>query len=195
MKTVFVFDFDGTLTTRESLPMAATELGAGEDFETATRLAVAGSVDYRSNLQQRIIILSKYSDETVAGIVATVPLREKIVDWINKHYRNCLIVTSNTLEWTRLIREGIRCRWVSSTMRPEIKIVDKVDIVTELKTHGYRVVYIGDGANDCAAMEQADIAIGIIYGDLICSGLADVSDYLPSDDDALVRLCDKLLSE
>lgn len=195
MKTLFVFDFDGTLTTQESLPVAARELGAGEDFETATRLAVAGSVDYRSNLQQRIIILSKYSDETVAGIVATVPLREKIVDWINTHCRNCLIVTSNTSEWTRLIRVDIRCCWISSTLRPEIQIVDKVKIVTELKALGYRVVYIGDGANDCAAMEQADIAIGIIYGDLICSRLADVSDYLPSDDEALVRLCDKLLSE
>lgn len=59
----------------------------------------------------------------------------------------------------------------TSGMKPE----DKVAAIGELRREGHRVLFIGDGVNDAAAMSQADASISVADGSALAVEASDIS--------------------
>ena len=69
----------------------------------------------------------------------------------------------------RVRRLGIES--VTSGMTPD----DKIAAMGELRRQGHRVLFIGDGVNDAAAMSQADASISVADGSALAVEASDIS--------------------
>ena len=164
----FLFDMDGTITTRETLPMIAAHFGVRARVADATAAAVAGSLPFDQSLRQRVAALGHLPVNQVNRLVATVPLHALIVDFINNHRAQCAIVTSNLDCWCEGLIRKIGCEAHCSRARVEDNqviaietILHKQDVVDACKAAGETVVFIGDGHNDLAAMRHAHVAVAV----------------------------------
>lgn len=165
---IVLIDFDGTLSREESLARAARLLGVGNDFEKATRDAVSGAdADYGANLLRRVEALSRFDIKAVAAIVESVELRQEFVDLIRRYPSRCVIVTSNLRCWCGGVGERLGCSMLCSEpsfengMIVSATLIDKLEIVRRYQADGYRVIMIGDGANDLPAIQAADLGIKV----------------------------------
>lgn len=77
------------------------------------------------------------------------------------------VVTGDTAE--RAFRTG--ADRVLASLRPE----DKVAEVEHLRTAGRRVLFVGDGVNDAAAMAGAEISVAVTSGAQLAAEVADIS--------------------
>lgn len=189
----FLFDMDGTLTTRETLPMIAAHFGVQARVADATAAAVSGKLPFDWSLRQRVAVLGHLPVDQVNRLVATVPLHAPIVDFINNHLSQCAIVTSNLDCWCEGLIRKIGC--VTHCSRAQVDgnqvigvnaVLQKEDVVDAYKMEGETVVFIGDGHNDLAAMRHADVAVavGFLPGTPAAS-LATVAHYTFTSEKAL----------
>ena len=164
----FLFDLDGTVTARETLPMIAAHFGVQAHVADATIAAVAGDEPFDQSLRQRVAALGHLPVDEVSHLVATVPLHELIVDFINSHRSQCAIVTSNLDCWCGELVATMGCKSycsracvVDNRVVGVESILRKQDIVDAYQAAGHRVVVVGDGHNDLEAMRCADVAIAV----------------------------------
>lgn len=166
---LFVFDFDGTLTPIETLPLIARCAGMGAKLDAATAAARRGDEDYETCLRRRVQLLAHVSKADIENALASIPLRKSITDFIAANPNRCCIATSNFRHWIGSVLRRLPCRTYCSTERIDggrmivENVLNKRNVVKALQEEGYRVVFVGDGANDVEAMKHADagIAIGI----------------------------------
>lgn len=197
-RRVFLFDLDGTITVGESLAAVADAFGIGE-VGRMTREAVEGTGDYCLNLRRRVEMLGALQQDSVAEVIGRMELRQELVDWIRRHSDCCAVATSNLDCWTARLRERIPCEWFTSVSVAEVGSValgcqiDKLAVVDDFRSRGYEVVFIGDGANDCAALSGADYAIGIGFDGDPVEAVAEVSDYIATSQRELIAVLDRLV--
>lgn len=58
--TTFIFDLDGTITQKETLPLIANHFGVQEKIEILTRETVLGRVPFVESFIRRVHILGKF---------------------------------------------------------------------------------------------------------------------------------------
>ena len=196
MKTAFCFDLDGTLTTTEILPCIASELGVSEEIATLTRATMDGHIAFEPSFRLRCLILGQVPVSRVKAVVEDIALNNTILSFIQERKEDCFLVTGNLDVWMQPIVDRCGCGVYSSTA--EIRdnklqltsILNKRDAISDLRARGYdRVVAVGDGANDVAMFEAADI--GISYGGVHSpvASLVAVSDYVIHEG---IALCNTL---
>ncbi len=183
----FLFDMDGTLTARETLPMIAAHFGVQAPVADATIAAVTGEEPFDRSLRQRVAALGHLPVDEVSRMVATVPLHGLIVDFINSHRGQCAIVTSNLDCWCDALMRKIGCKAFCSRAQVAgnrvvgiTELLQKEDVVDAYKAATREtVVFVGDGHNDLAAMCHADVAVavGFLPGTPAAS-LAAVAHYI-----------------
>ncbi len=186
-KVKFLFDMDGTLTARETLPMIAAHFGVQAPVADATIAAVTGREPFDQSLRQRVAALGHLPVDEVSRLVTTVPLHRLIVDFVNSHRDQCAIVTSNLDCWCDALMRKMGCEAFCS--RAQItgnhvigitELLHKEDVVDAYKADSREmVVFVGDGHNDLAAMCHADVAVavGFLPGTPAAS-LAAVADHI-----------------
>ena len=108
-KVKFLFDMDGTLTARETLPMIAAHFGVQAPVADATIAAVTGREPFDQSLRQRVAALGHLPVDEVSRLVTTVPLHRLIVDFVNSHRDQCAIVTSNLDCWCDALMRKMGC--------------------------------------------------------------------------------------
>lgn len=192
--TKFVFDLDGTITTVETLPLIAAELGLADEMKLLTDLTLSGQIPFAKSFKLRYLVLRNVPLKKIQDIMASVALDGRIVDFIAAHKKNCAVVTGNLDCWIEPIVERLGCESFSSTSELDgnlpvlTKILDKGAAIRELKRTCDKVIAVGESFNDVPMFEESHVSIA--YGGVhkpVATAIS-ISDYVVFDGGALCRL-------
>lgn len=162
----FLFDLDGTITKKELLPIIAKEVGIHEEIKKLTEDTIRGLIPFHESFLQRVELLKAIPVKVVQEIVLSVPLNEKIVEFITENREKCIIVTGNLNVWVDPLCQHLGVR--SFTSKAEIhdgSIVRVIEVLEKgrvAKTIPGNFVAVGEGNNDAEMIKEA--TIGLAYG-------------------------------
>lgn len=202
----FLFDLDGTVTSKETLPVIADHFKCQEEIADLTRRTIQGNVPFIESFIRRVNILGKYPVSETSDLLAEVPLYPRLKEFIDAHREDCIIVTGNLICWCDGLFRKIGCQSYGSEAEMEddrvVKlksILRKEDIVDRYRALGETVVFVGDGNNDLEAMRHADISIATGITHNPAQSLLAICDYVIFNENALCRqlrqLCGEYTSE
>lgn len=195
--TVFLFDFDGTITATELLPLIAREVDLEEEIAALTRDTMDGRLPFDESFRHRVELLRATPIARVAEIVAEVPVFPRLLDWIVAHRDRCWVVTGNLDCWVAgwMEHHGLRCFSSTAALQDgEVAGVQTILHKESVLAHfaGRRTVMVGDGANDAQIMAAADIGIGFATLHDLPPVVLEVADRVVLDEDALCRTLSQL---
>ena len=198
----FLFDLDGTVTAKETLPIISEHFGCSDKISELTTKTVQGNVPFIESFIRRVNILGQYSVKETNELLTEVPLYPGVADFIRKHSEDCIIVTGNLTCWCEGLFKKIGCQCYGSEAQVEgdrvVKlktILRKEQIVDQYKALGETVVFIGDGNNDLEAMRHANISIAAGLTHNPAQSLMSICDYVIYNEDALCRQMHQLCGE
>ncbi len=196
----FVFDLDGTITAKETLPLIAKHFNVKEEIDTLTQETIQGKIPFVESFIRRVHILGKLPVSEISDLLATVPLHQKVFSFIQTHRDSCVIATGNLYCWVDKLVEKIGCECYSSDAIVEnnrvvsIKsILKKESVVQTFQGKGKKVIYVGDGNNDMEAMRLSDTVIAAGLTHYPSNSILPFSDYLIFNEEALCRQLNQLL--
>lgn len=195
-RTAFCFDLDGTITKAELLPCIAAELGIADEMATLTNATMAGHIEFEPSFRLRCLLLGQIDPQVIRQVIAAVPLDQNLLQFITERKEDCFIVTGNIDIWIQPILQRCGCQAFSSVGeyvngRLQLKsILNKAHALRSIReVQAYaRVIAVGDGANDAAMLDQADV--GIAYGGVHSAAQAAIhaSRYVIHDGSTLCTL-------
>lgn len=191
LSPVFAFDLDGTITTKEILPVLAGELGVAEEMALLTRLTLDGTLDFAASFRLRFAILRSIPVERVREIVAEIPLDPHITEFIRARKEDCAILSGNLDCWVTPLLDRLGCRaYLSTSCRDNgllslNSILDKGEAVADLARSGRRVVAIGESANDLPMFKAADVCVAFAGVHEPVPGILRLADYVARDGEEL----------
>jgi len=195
--TVFLFDFDGTITAAELLPLIAREVDLEEQIAALTRDTMDGRLPFDESFRSRVELLRTTPVARVAEIVAEAPVHGRLLEWIVAHRERCWVVTGNLDCWVGdwMARHDLRC--FASTAALQDGEVAGVETILHKETvlgqfAGQRTVMVGDGANDAQIMADADIGIGFATLHDLPPVVLEVADWVVLNEEALCRTLSQL---
>ena len=199
-KTLFLFDLDGTVTKKETLPLISAYFGIEEEISHLTEESVKGNIPFVEAFIRRVNILGKLPVQKVATLLKEVELYAQVLSFIKLHTDQCIVVTGNLRCWIADLMERIGCKYYCSEallgedrIKKISKILRKENIVEQYKAQGYKVVFVGEGNNDVEAMRLADVSIASALTHTPANGCLLVADYYIQDEKSLCRLLNQLL--
>lgn len=197
MRYNFAFDLDGTITTKEILPVIAKELGMQKEMAELTAKAMSGEIPFDQSFAKRVQMLKKIPISKVQKIILDIPLNKDVVAFIKKNRNRCHIVTQNLDVWIEPLLHRIGAPYLTSVadyqgdhLRGIKNILRKKTIHTMID---YPVVAIGDGYNDLEMIVDAPLSIA--YGGIHnpVPAILDVASYVVYDSKQLCLLLNQLL--
>ncbi|MGY6215878.1 heavy metal translocating P-type ATPase [Methylolobus aquaticus] len=90
-------------------------------------------------------------------------LRSSGIEWV-------VMLTGDTLRQAQALASQLPIDSVYAELNPE----EKANRIEALKSAGHRIMFIGDGVNDAAALVCAQVGIAMTDGTLLCREAADV---------------------
>lgn len=187
-KSIVCFDLDGTITAEEVLPRLSRELGLYNEIAALTSATISGVIPFKESFLLRCRLLKDIKIKRVHEIMETIELNLGVVDFINNHKDECLVVTGNLDLWIEPFKKKILCPFVTSlaTESPDgnlgevVSVLDKASFIKDLrsKKRYEKIVSVGDGMGDVGMFEFSDvkIAFGKVHSPV--SSLISVSDYI-----------------
>ena len=82
--TWFCFDFDGTVSSVEALPLLAREAGIAEEMATLTDITMRGILAFPQSFKLRVKLLSSIPLKRAQNIMDSVPISPAIADFIRQ---------------------------------------------------------------------------------------------------------------
>lgn len=198
--TKFIFDLDGTVTSKETIPLLASHFGVEAEMESLTMETVKGNIPFIESFIRRVYILGALPVDEVNSLLETVPLYSRIHSFIKQHSDNCFIATGNLECWISKLAKRVGCAFYSSDAIVQdnkviklTSILRKENIVQRFKTEGHKVVFIGDGNNDVEAMRLADVSIAVGLTHPPAKSVLAIADMVIYNEEALCRQLNQLL--
>ena len=196
----FIFDLDGTVTSKETLPIISNHFDVDEEIMKLTEETVKGNIPFIESFIKRVHILGQLPVSEINALLSEVPLFEKVLTFIQNNNEDCVLATGNFEGWVEALAQKIGCEYYASKgLVEEDKIVrlthilKKEDVVNKYKAQGEKVVFIGDGNNDVEAMRASDVSIacGLVHEP--AKSVLTVADYSAYSENAFVRLLNQLM--
>ncbi len=166
-KYIFLFDLDATITGAEILPEIASKINKLDEMRELTEKTMSGEIPFYHSFLERVDLLKGIPVSTVREIIDTVPLNEKMVEFIKENRERCYVVTGNLDIWIcELMKKiGMEGHYFCSHASMENDYITKVDHVVDkqevIKSFADTpFVAIGDGNNDAQMIAAAEIGIG-----------------------------------
>ena len=199
MKKIYCFDLDGTVTSQELLPLMAAELDLYDEISALTQATINGLIPFERSFKLRCKLLSDVPIKKVQEVAEKVKLNESIVQFIKENKDNSYIVTGNIYEWIQPIIEKIGCKifcskgkFTNDKLSGLEKILDKGEVVKELRGSDKSIISVGDGMGDVLMFQESDLSIA--YGGVHepIETLRKVSNYIVYEENSLCRLLNTL---
>lgn len=197
MKNLFAFDLDGTVTTKEILPIIAREHGIEKKMAILTKKTMDGEIPFDQSFTSRVEMLKKIPISKVQKIVSSVPLSLPILEFIQENKNRCYIVTGNLDVWIKPLIEKIgvpyfcsKANFKGDTLFGIKNIFRKKNIGSILKKP---FVAIGEGHNDVEMLMEANISIA--YGEIHppSPSILEITNYAIYEEKELCKLLRRLL--
>ncbi len=198
----FIFDLDGTITAKETLPIISKHFKVNKEIDKLTEETIKGNIPFIESFINRVQILGDLPVSEINELLLEIPLSEMVYRFIQENKEDCIIATGNFKGWIEKLVEKIGCQSYSSDgivednkIKKLTNILGKEDIVNKYKALGEKVVFIGEGNNDVEAMREADISIacGLIHSP--AKSVLTITDYAVYDENALYRLLNQIKSD
>ena len=141
------FDLDGTITKFETLPLLAKELNLSDEMKILTDLTLSGQISFEQSFRLRYFILKNIPPKKIFEIMDAVELDEDILNFIRENKKFCAVVTGNLDIWIEPLTKKLGCEIFSSQSEcGELKkILNKAEVICELKKTAEEIISIGDG--------------------------------------------------
>lgn len=197
MDTKFLFDFDGTVTQVELLPLIGKQVGLFTELENLTLRTMQGEIPFDQSFLHRVDLLSSIRLSDIQEIILQAPVFEILLDWIKFHRNDCAIVTGNLDLWIQPWLDLHNLKGFSSEgLELDNTYVVKKILRKETVLENYpnsKTVMIGDGANDARIMELSSLGIATELSHKIAPILWEHADYVVKDENTLCRILTQLL--
>lgn len=167
----------------------------GVDVVIGNHLLMQEENIYISSEQQEIIDKNKkeynllflgYDSKLIAIFCISTPLRKeskKVLETLKENGKELILITGDTLERTKNVVKGLEFDKIYTDLSPQ----DKYDIVKKLKDSNKKVLMIGDGLNDSAAISLSDVGVVMNESADISKQMSDVI-LLNNDLNSLIKL-------
>jgi len=197
MDTKFLFDFDGTVTQVELLPLIGKQVGLFTELENLTLRTMQGEIPFDQSFLHRVDLLSSIRLSDIQEIILQAPVFEILLDWIKFHRNDCAIVTGNLdlwiQPWLNLHNlKGFSSEGLELGNTYMVKKILRKETVLENYPNS-KTVMIGDGANDARIMELSSLGIATELSHKIAPILWEHADYVVKDENILCRILTQLL--
>jgi HAD superfamily phosphoserine phosphatase-like hydrolase len=196
----FIFDLDGTITAKETLPLIANHFGVQKQIEQLTKDTINGRIPFVESFIKRVHMLGKLSVSEINSLIGNVLLYENIHEFLIKHKEQCIVATGNIYCWIEALLKKLDIKYYCSDALVEnnqvkklTAILRKENVVKKYQDNGDKVVFIGDGNNDMEAMRIADISIASGLTHSPAQSILSIADYAVFCEEALCRLLNQLL--
>ncbi|MBR2578230.1 MAG: HAD-IB family phosphatase [Erysipelotrichaceae bacterium] len=202
MDTVFLFDLDSTVTSKEILPYLAESIGIGRELSEMTEKTMRGEIPFRESFTERVKLLSVIPVSEADRLISGIPLNEKLAGFIRDQSDRCFIITGNLDKWIYSLIERIGLPWdhcfcsEAETEGDRLtgirQILDKVAVTTTFES--YRVA-VGDGDNDIGMIKTAET--GIAFGGVreLSMEMVKAADIICMNEDELLVKLNEFLNE
>jgi HAD superfamily phosphoserine phosphatase-like hydrolase len=196
----FIFDLDGTVTSKETLPLIANHFGVQQQIEQLTKDTINGRIPFVESFIRRVQMLGKLSVSEINSLIGNVSLYQNICLFLENHKEQCIVATGNVYCWIEALVKKLDIKYYCSEAIVEnnqIKkltaILKKENVVKQYQDNGDKVVFVGDGNNDMEAMRLADISIASGLTHSPAQSILSIANYAVFCEDALCRLLNQLL--
>ena len=197
MKPVFLFDFDGTISKKEMLPLIATKTNLTAEISRLTEDTIQGKIPFEESFSKRVKLLETIPLQIIQDIFIEAPANLKLLSWIKEHRELCFVVTEQLDIWIKpwLTKHDLNGFYSEASVTTEgiqiNKIIDKSAVISNFS--GRNVVMVGDGANDASLMEKANIGIGTEIVHKVPEMIWEVTDLVVWEEESLCRILSRLL--
>ena len=191
MNALFLFDVDSTLIDQEVIELIAVHAGVQAEVKEITDRAMAGELDFSDSLRKRVSLLAGLSESVLEDVRADITLTLGARELISKLHElgNQVAVVSGG--FTRVIEPLMKELDIKYFQANQLEIsnakltgkvigeiVDREGKVAYLRKmakelNSSRTFAIGDGANDIAMIQEADVGISFC-GKAALNDVADV---------------------
>ena len=196
-KFLLVLDVDSTLIEQEVIELLAERVGLRDQVKTVTDQAMAGEIDFREALLQRVRLLEGLTDQVFQEVLADIRVTDGVPELVSAVHKSGGMVgaisggfsqvlepladklsldffKANNLE----VKDGvITGEIIGDIVDAEVKARTMLDWARE---HGFDVsntVAVGDGANDIQMLKASGLAVAFRpkdilrdYADLVIEG-------------------------
>lgn len=198
MKTfLLVLDVDSTLIEQEVIELLAERVGLRDQVKTVTDQAMAGEIDFREALLQRVRLLEGLTDQVFQEVLADIRVTDGVPELVSAVHKSGGMVgaisggfsqvlepladklsldffKANNLE----VKDGvITGEIIGDIVDAEVKARTMLDWAREYGFDVSNTVAVGDGANDIQMLKASGFAVAFRpkdilrdYADLVIEG-------------------------
>jgi phosphoserine phosphatase len=179
-KRLLIADMDATIVEGETLDELAARAGIGEKVAAITARAMAGELDFRAALAERVGLLAGLPESALADTLAAMRLTPgagELVAGMRAAGATCVLVSGGFTFFTGAVarrcgfhahhgnvlevRDGVLTgRVAEPVLDKDTKLTLLTQYVADLGLAPADVLAIGDGANDIPMLRAAGLGIG-----------------------------------
>jgi phosphoserine phosphatase len=178
-KRIVLLDMDSTLIKEEVIDLLASKAGVGEEVSEITARAMAGELDFKQSLQERVGLLAGVSEEVLGQVAKEITLSpgaRTLVRTLHRLGHKVGVVSGGFLDVIEPTLKELGIDFYQAN-RLEIEdgklsgkllgqIIDREAKATALREFAAaegvalsQTIAIGDGANDLGMLEVAGLGI------------------------------------